>query len=363
MSESKVAGGSAAENNAALVDMPSADGRAFRMIADNAPALMRRARPDKQCDWFNKRWLDFTGRTIGEESGLGWSEGVHPEDRDRCIRIYDTAFDARKPFALEFRLRRHDGEYRWIHDNGVPFVLEDGDFGGYLGSATDITEHVEREARLREAHDRQQSLVDELNHRVKNTLAMVQSIAVQTFRKLAEGDGPLRQFEGRLAILGASQDLLARNQWRGASLRETVQIAVRPFAGLDQPSITVSGPDVMLTARQASALSFAFHELCVNALKFGALSVHQGRLSIEWSVEESGSGRRLLLVWREEGGPTVTPPTHRGFGLRMVERGLAHEFSGKAEIKFRPEGLECTISSELGAQIGAPGGGTLETRA
>src|SRR3546814_17834579 len=102
-------------------------------------------------------------------------------------------------------------------------------------------------------------------------LATVQSIAVQTFRKLSQGDGPLRLFEGRLAILGASQDLLARNQWRGAGLKETVRIAVGPFAGLDQQAIVYSGPDVMLTARPARALSFALPSLCLNAAQFGAL--------------------------------------------------------------------------------------------
>lgn len=349
------------ENNAAaesaMVELATSDDRAFRQLADNAPVLIRRAGPDKGCDWFNKPWLDFTGRTSGQESGLGWADGIHPEDRDRCMRIHSTAFDARKPFAIDYRLRRHDGEYRWIRDNGVPFFLEDGRFGGYFASGIDVTDQVEREAQLREAHRRQETLIDELNHRVKNTLATVQSIAVQTFRKLAEGDAPLRLFEGRLAILGASQDLLARNQWRGAGLKETVQVAVRPFAGLDQPSIVYSGPEVMLTPRQASALSFAFHELCINALKFGALSVHQGRVTIEWSARESEAGTRLVLVWREDGGPPVTPPAHRGFGLRMVERGLAHEFRGNAEIMFRPEGLVCTISSELGRGQAAAGPG------
>lgn len=341
----------------ATVEMASSDDWAFRLLADNAPVLIWRAGPDKRCDWFNKPWLDFTGRTPEQESGLGWADGVHPDDRDRRMRIYGTAFDARKPFAMDYRLRRHDGEYRWIRDNGVPFFLGEDRFGGYFGSGVDVTDHVEREVQLREAHRHQETLVDELNHRVKNTLATVQSIAVQTFRRLAEGDAPLRLFEGRLAVLSASQDLLARNQWRGAGLKETVQVAVRPFAGLDQPAIVYSGPEVMLTPRQASALSFAFHELCVNALKFGALSTHLGRVTIEWSTGESEAGTRLVLVWREEGGPPVSPPAHRGFGLRMVERGLAHEFRGTAEVKFHPDGLVCTITSELGRDAVAAGPG------
>lgn len=310
--------------------------RAFRPLADNAPTLMWRAGADRRRNWFNRTWLAFTGRTLQEELGVGWVEGVHDKDRERCITTYAEGIESRQPFSIEYRLRRHDGVYQWIRDNGAPFELEDGRFGGYVGSAVDVTEQR-----------RQQSLIDELNHRVKNTLATVRSIALQTFRKVPDVDGPLRLFEGRLSAVAASQDLLSRRDWRGATLHETVEAALRPF-GLGGSAIDFSGPEVTLTPRQVTALSFALHELASNATRFGALSGHGGRVRVWWDTVTSDSGTQLRLTWREEGGPRVSPPSNKGFGTRMIERGLTHELAATTELSFRPDGLVCTIRSELG---------------
>jgi PAS domain S-box-containing protein len=117
----------------------------FKIIADTAPVLIWISGPDKLCYFFNTGWLNFTGRTMGEESGNGWAEGVHPDDLERCLEIYTTAFDARRDFRMEYRLRRHDGEYRWLVDKGVPRYLADGTFAGYIGSCMDIDEVLESE--------------------------------------------------------------------------------------------------------------------------------------------------------------------------------------------------------------------------
>src|SRR3712207_1756569 len=109
----------------------------FRELADNAPVMIWRAGPDKLCDFFNKPWLDFTGRTLEQEIGNGWTEGVHPDDLDRCLSTYVEAFDARREFSMDYRLRRHDGEYRWVLDNGRPFYRAGNEFAGYFGSCID----------------------------------------------------------------------------------------------------------------------------------------------------------------------------------------------------------------------------------
>lgn len=117
----------------------------FKIIADTAPVLIWISGADKLCYFFNTGWLNFTGRTMEQESGNGWAEGVHPDDFERCLEIYITAFDARRDFRMEYRLRRHDGEYRWLVDNGVPRYLADGTFAGYIGSCMDIDEVLESE--------------------------------------------------------------------------------------------------------------------------------------------------------------------------------------------------------------------------
>jgi PAS domain S-box-containing protein len=122
----------------------------FRRMADAAPVLVWMSGPDKGCMYFNKGWLDFRGRTPEEEMGDGWVEGVHPEDRDQCLSTYVAAFDVREPFTMVYRLRRHDGEHRWILDTGVPRFDAEGGFAGYIGSCVDITEQEQAREALRE---------------------------------------------------------------------------------------------------------------------------------------------------------------------------------------------------------------------
>jgi PAS domain S-box-containing protein len=120
----------------------------YQMLVEQAPILIWRARTDTLCDYFNERWLAFRGRTLEEEYGNGWAEGVHPDDFDRCLKIYLENFSARQAFEMEYRLLRHDGVYRWIFDRGVPFFTEEGEFAGYIGSCIDVTERVEAQESL-----------------------------------------------------------------------------------------------------------------------------------------------------------------------------------------------------------------------
>jgi two-component system, sensor histidine kinase PdtaS len=150
----------------------------FRELADNAPVLIWRSGPDKLCDFFNQTWLEFTGRSMADEIGMGWTQGVHPDDYERCLETYARAFEARESFSMEYRLRRRDGAYRWVLDNGRPFT-RDGRFAGYFGCCTDIEER-------KRAEEAQRLLAAELNHRVRNTLASVQAVAHQTLRRASD---------------------------------------------------------------------------------------------------------------------------------------------------------------------------------
>lgn len=120
----------------------------YRELVEQSPILIWRANTTAECDYFNERWLQFTGRSMEEERGNGWAEGVHKDDFDRCLKIYLDAFAKREIFEMEYRLKRHDGEYRWILDRGVPFFAEDGSFAGYIGSCIDITDEVNARAAL-----------------------------------------------------------------------------------------------------------------------------------------------------------------------------------------------------------------------
>ena len=147
----------------------------FRLMADSAPVLIALAGPDRKCTWFNKPWLDFTGRTLEEERGDGWAGGVHPDDRPQVLRAFAEAFDARRPFAVEYRLRRHDGAYRWVLGHGAPLAGPDGQFAGFVGSAIDITDRKEMEQALRAADRRREDYLAMLAHELRNPLAPIRT--------------------------------------------------------------------------------------------------------------------------------------------------------------------------------------------
>jgi two-component sensor histidine kinase len=203
------------------------------------------------------------------------------------------------------------------------------------------------ELAVRQEHQR--LLVNELNHRVKNTLATVQSIAMQTFRADTAAAGSRATFEARLMALAKAQDVLTRENWEGADLDEIVREAVEPHCGDEQARLEVQGPPVTLPPRMALALAMALHELCTNAAKYGGFSTREGRVTVEWLLVGRGADCRLRLTWRERGGPPVEPPRRRGFGSRLIERGLARELDGEVRLDYDPAGVVCTINAPIPA--------------
>jgi two-component sensor histidine kinase len=208
--------------------------------------------------------------------------------------------------------------------------------------ARDVAERTWDAVERAQAEQRQRLLINELNHRVKNTLATVQAIAFQTLK----GDIPLvearARFEARLLALSRAHSLLTAQNWEGASLARVVADATEYLAG-EQGRFEVEGEEVLLAPRPALALALAFHELGTNAAKYGALRAEDGTVSISWRCE-SGS---LRIEWRERGGPPVAAPEKRGFGSRLIERGLAADLGGRASLDFAPDGLVCTIEAGL----------------
>ncbi|WP_052388672.1 sensor histidine kinase [Belnapia moabensis] len=315
--------------------MPEGDAR-FRLLADNAPVMVWRADPSKACDFVNRPWLDFTGRTVEQELGFGWAEGVHPDDFDRCLTIYTEAFDARRPFSMQYRLRRHDGAWRWLLDNGRPYEIA-GRFAGYFGSCIDVTE-------MKQALDQRDELVAELTHRIKNTLAVVAAMAEQTRRNSRSAEEFHPNFLGRLHALSRAHDALFRQGWTGTTLELVAREALAPH--IEPGRISIAGPDVTLPANGAVALGIALHELATNAVKHGALSTDAGRVRLFWGeAETDGEGQAWhLLRWEESGGPPVQGrPGRRGMGTRLLEGGLAGQIRGAVTLDFAPGGVRCTM--------------------
>jgi two-component sensor histidine kinase/PAS domain-containing protein len=205
---------------------------------------------------------------------------------------------------------------------------------------------VEIEQR-KKAEQRQSLLINELNHRVKNTLAIVQGLAQQSFKGKLPVEEAREAFDARLGALAAAHNLLTRKRWETALLSEIISDSVSATTGELSSRVTCDGSEVVLPPQTAVSLAMAVHELCTNAIKHGALSNETGTIAVRWDVIPGESGPRLHLEWKETGGPTVTAPTRRGFGSRMIERGLAAELHGSVTLDFAPDGLRCTIDAPL----------------
>jgi len=188
-------------------------------------------------------------------------------------------------------------------------------------------------------------LIDELNHRVKNTLAILQAVAVQTFRSASKAER--EKFEGRLGALAEAHNLLSTEKWQGSELQDVVSRVLQPYLLNNPERMRMSGPSVPLSPRFAVVLSMILHEMATNAAKYGALSNDTGTVKLDWEVITEHAGPKLRLVWTEAGGPPVVAPVQRGFGSRLIERSARDQLGGEATVNFLPRGVVYTVTCAL----------------
>jgi two-component sensor histidine kinase/PAS domain-containing protein len=305
------------------------------------------------------RWLDVAAAraliglpvTVSEDEALAdWQSFVVADDLP-ILGAALASLPVKDRIDVEFRVAAADGGHRWLRTSAA--VVErrpDGGPARVAGVTLDVTQQKVAEARLqreveerRRAEARQKLLIHELNHRVKNMLATVQSVARQSLGRLDAQD-QLADFEERLMALAWAHDILTREAWAGASLRAVLERTMTPHSS---GRVTLDGPDLRISPKMALALAMGAHELATNAVKYGALSVDTGRVDIAWRLDERFDPPRLILDWREFGGPRVIPPTRRGFGSRLLERGLAHELGGEVAIRYVSSGVRCRIAAPL----------------
>lgn len=273
-----------------------------------------------------------------------YTERVHPKDRPKMLAAYQGALAGQNEgrYTVDHRVVCADGAQRWVR--GAAQVQFDGAGRALriLGTGQDITEQVA-------AAERQDLLLAELNHRVKNNLAAVQAIASQTLRANRDDPRAFRDaFQGRLLSLAQGHDLLTRNAWERAELAEVLDAALSPF---NPAVVRREGPPgpICLKPDLAVNLVMVLHELATNAAKYGALSREGGEVRISWALADGA----LVLDWRESGGPPVTPPIRTGFGARLTASALK-AFGGAAEIRYEPQGLVCRLQAPLARALVAP---------
>lgn len=271
---------------------------------------------------------------------------LHPEDRERVIAAAQAAIDGRSDLEVGTRVVTPGGETRWVEIRGRA-TYRDGRAHEMAGVTFDITQR-------KLADERQNLLIRELHHRVKNTLSTVQAIVGSTARGAHSIDEFYRDFTGRIMSLANTHSILTEELWQRAPLAELLRKELEIYDdGAER--VTIGGPALELPSDYAVPLGMAFHELTTNAAKYGALSNDRGRISITWTLDETPARPRVSLSWVESGGPPVATPTRQGFGTRLLDRVLAAQVKADVGIDYAPEGLRVTLSFALpDTPVGAP---------
>jgi two-component system, chemotaxis family, CheB/CheR fusion protein len=279
------------------------------------------------------------GYSATEIAGKSFAMLLPADRKNEKAMILARIRDGEHVDHSETALLTKDGKEIWVSLSASPLTNAEGDVVGASKIVRDIT--------LRRLADEHRNiLVGELNHRAKNSLAMVRAIAAQTLKGALSLEEAQLAFESRLEALARGHDLLTFGNWAGTDLSSVAKATVEPHGG-GESRFHIEGPFVSLTPATALTFTMALHELCTNAVKYGALSDSLGTVSIVWQVISNGDESLLNLQWTERGGPTVTPPIRKGFGSRLVERALAMELSGEVRIHYEPTGVVCIIDAPL----------------
>ena len=260
---------------------------------------------------------------------------MHPDDAERVSNDIREALKSGEKFNSEYRMLQADGSVRWLLARGYCIRDAEGRAIRLPGATIDITDRKDAEVH-------RELLTAELNHRVKNTLAIVQSIASQSLRDGMSMLNARAAFLTRLKAISNAHDLLTLESWVGADLGSVVRAVVDVYVK-DSERFRLQGPALRLSPSSALAITMALNELATNAIKYGSLSQPGGYVDVTWSV----TGDDLKLAWVEAGGPPVKKPSKKGFGSRLIQNGLATELNGKVDIDYRPTGLVCIIAAPL----------------
>jgi PAS domain S-box-containing protein len=313
---------------ASLVSARQAEAR-YKALVDSSSTVVFRFDRNGDFPEANPAWTAYSGLDWTEQHADGWFRLIHEDDREAAMLAWKTAVAEGRPIRLEFR-RWHapSASYRWVQSQSTPVLDDGGHIREWIGTITDIEEQ-------RLAADLQRRLLHELQHRVKNTLAVVWAICEQSARHSNSLPAFLAVFKGRLGALSDAHSLLTTKNWTRTSLEEVARTALEPFMDEEGDNIRIEGPAIEVAPITTTNLALAFHELATNAAKHGALSRPEGHVELSWSMDDG----LIDLRWVESGGPAVKSPTRTGFGRRLLERAVAHEPEAFSELGFARDGF------------------------
>ena len=318
----------------------------FRALANLVPVILWRSDARGLTFTENQSFLEYTGQKAEEVQEFGWLAPMHWHDRKAVREIFVHGIETKQPIGAQFRLRGGDGQYRWFLGRQVPILDGQGQVTEWFGAAMDIHE-------LHELQQRQSVMVDELQHRTRNLLGVVRSIAQQTMARTGPTELFREQFSDRLAALSRVQGLLSRSDQEPITIRALIQTELDALgATAMRERVALEGPRVVLRKTSVQTLALALHELATNARKYGALASEQGELWISWDTYTTEAGEhRLSLMWLEEGirGVREGSPIRYGYGRELIDKALPYALKARTSYELSEAELRCSIDLPLTA--------------
>ena len=331
-------GDSSVERQLALTVKALAESEAkFRAIADSMPQMVWSTLPDGFHDYYNARWYEFTGVPEGSTDGEGWNDMFHPDDQERAFALWRRCLATGDPYEIEYRLRRHDGVYRWTLGRARPIRNEAGEITRWFGTCTDIDD-------LKRSDQAKELLSQELSHRIKNIFAVVSALIALSARQHPEAKTFAGAVRTRINALARAHEFVrphtetSKPTVGSMTLHAFLTDLFKPYSDATGAArVFLSGDDATFDDQAATSVALLFHELATNAAKYGALSVEGGAVTLE----TRGDADRFVLTWTESGGPPIAaPPSRSGFGSSLATLSVEGQLGGRLERNWRRDGLQ-----------------------
>lgn len=308
----------------------------FDVLADAMPQMVWSTLPDGDHDYYNARWYEYTGVPEGSTDGEGWADMFHPDDQPEAWRRWSHSLATGEPYEVEYRLRRHDGIYRWVLGRALPVRDGEGQIIRWIGTCTDIQD-------AKDASEQTEVLSRELSHRIKNIFSVISALIRMTARSEPSFARPAADLQDRIAALGRAHEFVrphserSRPQVVEVSLRNLLGDILGPYPALSEGLITITGGEFKIHDRAATPIALVIHELATNSLKYGALSVDGGTVAID--IRSEGDDY-VIVSWIETGGPRIEKaPELSGFGSRLTSLAVEQQLGGKLKRDWAPEGM------------------------
>jgi PAS domain S-box-containing protein len=315
----------------------------FRTLTDTMPQIVWSTRPDGFHDYYNARWYEFTGTQPGTTDGDGWNDLFHPDDRERAWTTWRLSMATGELYHIEYRLRHHSGEYRWMLGQALPVRDEQGHLTRWFGTLTDI--HA---AKI--ATEEREVVAQELSHRIKNIFSVISGIISLSARSHPEMKPLADDLRNRIVALGQAHDFVrphskaSHPQQKQTSLHALIEVLLLPYQRDGQTRLTFEGPDAEIDEGAATPLALLFHELATNAAKYGALGSEHGCITISSSIE----GENYVMSWKETGGPAIEAEEEQGgFGSRLISLSVEGQLRGSMSRHWEPDGLRVDLELPL----------------